>query len=377
MQTKPIDPQIKWIKIILISAFTIGLLGSYKLWISDRFFPLSPLIEGFSLPVPLSYLLFGLLVLSLLALFVRFEHRVMLLFFSLLTLAILLDQNRMQAWVYFYSLILLSFYNPKNTLDKEGTIRFIQIIMICMYFWSGAHKINSSFLSIEFPQMIQDFLKGNDPQTLSLVKRFSWLIPSFEILAAILLFFRKTRVVGFGIAVMTHLSIIVLFGPLGLKQNYIILPWNLALILLGYLVFFKNRSKITLPTWKTVALFWFVGIMPMFNLLNAWGDCLSWSLYSSKNKLFYVSIAKQHWPQFQPHLESALINKEVQQERYIVDVNKWSYEELSVPVNPEYRVFKSISKFFCTYNIPETDLMFMMYRKPVKVENLERWGCEE
>ena len=96
MQTKPIDAQIKWIKIILISAFTIGLLGSYKLWISDRFFPLAPLIEGFSLPVPLSYLLFGLLVLSLLALFVRFEHRVILLFFSLLALAILLDQNRVQ-----------------------------------------------------------------------------------------------------------------------------------------------------------------------------------------------------------------------------------------------------------------------------------------
>jgi len=162
----------------------------------------------------------------------------------------------------------------------------------------------------------------------------------------------------------------------GIRHNPIVLPWNIALILLGFLVFFKNDTPIAFSGWKNLALVFLVGIMPIFNLVNAWGDYLSWSLYSAKNKLFYVAIAEKHWAQFN-YLEPALINKGDSGTPYIVDVNKWSFQELNVPVNPEYRVFRGISKHFCQSDFPENELFFMVYEKPVNSQNLTRWSCRD
>ena len=362
------------IRIVSCTAFLIGILGSYKLWLSYRHFPLAPLVEDLTAPALVHNL--GLLILtsSLLFLIFRLNAWVMLLFFLGLGLALVLDLNRLQPWVYFHSLVLLLFYHPQNRPDPAFVLNGIRLILICMYLWSGLHKLNGSFLSIEFPQLVQDFFDGQYPFVLDLSKKLSILVPLIEIMAGIFLIFPKRRLFGFVLAICTHLFVLLLLS--GIRHNPIVLPWNIALILLGFLVFFKNDAPISFSGWKNWGLVFLLGVMPIFNLVNAWGDYLSWSLYSAKNKLFYVAIAQKHWEKFK-HLEPALISQGDSSKPYIVDVNKWSFHELNVPVNPEYRVFRGISRHFCQFDLPEKELFFMVYEKPVNSQNLTRWTCQD
>ena len=366
--------KLNLIRIISCAACLIGILGSYKLWLSYRQFPLAPLVEDLAAPALVHNLILLIFASSLLFLIFRLNARVMLVFFMGLGFALFLDQNRLQPWVYFYSLILLLFYHSKNLPDPAFVLNGLRIILICMYLWSGLHKLNGSFLSIEFPQLVQDFFGDQYPSVFNFSKKTSLLVPLIEIIAGILLIFPKRRLLGFGLAICTHLFVLLLLS--GIRHNPIVLPWNIALILLGGLVFFKNDTPINFSGWKNLALVFLVGVMPIFNLVNAWGDYLSWSLYSAKNKLFYVAIAEKHWKQFK-YLEPALISQGDSSKPYIVDVNKWSFHELNVPVNPEYRVFRGISKHFCQSDLPENELFFMVYEKPVNSQNLTRWTCRD
>lgn len=360
------------IRIVSCSAFLIGILGSYKLWLTDRMFPMAPLVEHFEAPMVVHNLILLVLSSSLLFLIFRLNTEVILIFFLSLALALGLDQNRLQPWVYFYSLILVFFYHPKKLPDPALVLNAIRLILICMYIWSGLHKLNISFLSIEFPQLVHDFFDGKYPSIFKLSKKLAILVPLIEIIAGILLIFPKRRLAGFVLAICTHLFVLLLLS--GIDHNPIVLPWNIALILLGSLVFFKDDTLISLSGWKNLVLVFLVGVMPLFNLVHAWGDYLSWSLYSAKNKLFYVAIAEKHWAQFK-YLEPAMISQGDSSKPYIIDVNKWSFQELNVPVNPEYRVFRGISKHFCQSALPENELFFMVYKKPVNSQNLTRWSC--
>lgn len=364
--------ELRLIRIVTCAAFLIGILGSYKLWLTYRVFPLAPLVEGLSAPAVVHNLILLAMVASLSFLIYRLNARAILVFFLALALALIFDQNRLQPWVYFYSLILVFFSHPKNQPDPAQVLNVIRIILICMYLWSGLHKLNVSFLTIEFPQLVQDFFGSRYSFVFSLAKKLAILVPLIEVIAGMLLIFPKRRLFGFVLAICTHLFVLLLLS--GIRHNPIVLPWNIALILLGWVVFFKNDTPIAFSSSKNLALVFLVGVMPIFNLVNAWGDYLSWSLYSAKNKLFYVAIAEKHWPQFK-YLKPALISQGDASKPYIVDVNKWSFQELNVPINPEYRVFRGISRHFCQSDFLENELFFMVYEKPVNSQNLTRWSC--
>jgi hypothetical protein len=112
--------------------------------------------------------------------------------------------------------------------------------------------------------------------------------------------------------------------------------------------------------------------------LNFWDDYLSWSLYSSKNKLFYIAVSEKYWTNVNRGHEKVLLElPNNTQGGYIIDVNKWSLYEMNVPVNPEQRIFQKIGVHFCKYNIPDSDLLFLMYFRPMKDGNLVKWTCAE
>lgn len=368
------EPRLNYIKIVSILGFISSLLISYKLWLADRFFPLIPLIQGFVLVHWAHSILFFLLLLNLLVLLFWFRSTWIWVCWGLLGIMITLDLNRLQVWVYFYVLIFISLFpHPAKKQATQGLL-FVQWVLIAMYLWGGIHKLNGSFLEIEFPKMLQDFFYKVGLPWQQRYQFLAYFIPLTEMATAVLLFFPKTRPGGLILAIGTHLSILVML--LGLKQNYVVIPWNLVLIALSFLVFFRNSRALANLDRRGLIFLWFVGVMPMFLLFGAWSDNLSWSLYSARNKVFYVAIAKGHWPVFRSHLAGTQISEESNPAHYVIDVNKWSYQELGVPVNPESRVFNGISRFFCSFGLPENALVFMEYQKPVNPANLRQWICE-
>src|SRR4051812_16923402 len=154
--------------------FLAGILLSFKLWISNRFFPLAPVADIFSgLKSPFDLILISALLLVLL-LGIIFSHR--LIYISILVLTVFLalqDQNRWQAWVFIYALILIPFIFQQKDEKMQATLfNYLQIIFIGVYIWSGIHKLNPDFLANTFQSILRNLFHIRDPSRLTHLKKF-------------------------------------------------------------------------------------------------------------------------------------------------------------------------------------------------------------
>ena len=304
----------------------------------------------------------------------------------ILFLFIMQDQNRLQPWIYVYILFLLPFCIFKFLKSSEEIlITLFQIILIATYFWSGVQKANNDFINEGFSHILIKLFKVQDAQNIKILLPFGYIIPIVEIFTAISLSSKKLRKLGVILAVFTHIFILIYISPLGTNTNYIIYPWNIAMILLVISLFYKNNSDFILSestNIKTIFLNYvyilLLGLLPIFNFFDKWDDYLSFSLYSEKSKIFYIAISDKYIGQFNHQFDDYFLKLDANiQGGKVIDVNKWSMEELNVPIYPEIRLFKKISKDFCKYNIPDTDIMFLMYKGTVNNDNLTKWSCKD
>ncbi len=96
------ENRIRLVKIALPASFLLGLVFAFKLWISSRSYPLTPVVPAFArIPYPLDYLLVAVLALLLIAVAVLPRPRVALIALLILLFALALgDQSRW--WPSFY-----------------------------------------------------------------------------------------------------------------------------------------------------------------------------------------------------------------------------------------------------------------------------------
>jgi len=147
-------PQQKllWLKITIAAALLCAFGLSWRLWVSSRLFPLSPVSDSLpAIPFPLDVIWFVLL-LGLLPIIIILD-RPRKLIFSFLILAGLLslwDQTRWQPWFYQYFLMLTAiavyaWKNP-NAQNDQAALNVCRAIIAFTYFWSGLQKLNANFV---------------------------------------------------------------------------------------------------------------------------------------------------------------------------------------------------------------------------------------
>ena len=61
----------------------------------------------------------------------------------------------------------------------------------------------------------------------------------------------------------------------------------------------------------------------------------------------------------------------------VIDVEKWAFDELKVPVYPALRVHKAIGRYFCKPNIDSDQIMLVTYRRPFIDGNYEILSCKD
>ena len=234
-----IENRVKSIKTITILFLILGLLLSSNLWIGKRQFPMIPCANSFeNIPYSLNYLLFPLLLLLLL--YDIFKENKWSLITSLIILFFFLlqDQNRLQPWVYIYILILIPYCISNHFKNLEIDLLIpIKIILIATYFWSGIQKANVNFIEGVFVHILMDLFKIQSIETIRSVLPLGYIISFTEIFIAFSLMFKKLRNIGIALAICTHTFILLYTSPLGLNNNYIIYPWNVAMILLVITLF--------------------------------------------------------------------------------------------------------------------------------------------
>jgi len=331
-----------YLRVAIVGGTLAGMALSHKLWLSARFYPLTPVFSFLKpIPVPFDYILFGatLLVLALSALTPR-----LIPFFA--TLAIVLavcDQSRLQPWFYEYFFLLLgvAFASPNAC----------RLIVASTYFWSGAQKLNAGFITDIFPWMLEPFLRHQPHGAQAMVHPLSVAAPFIELWIGIALLGRKFRTPAVVVAVAMHVFILIALSPWGQNYNHVVWPWNIAMAAVVVILFWKTdesaRQILLSKNAFHIAVLFLFALAPVLSFFGRWDHYLSAAMYTSNTNHGTIFISDKLFDRLPDGIgEYARIETP---ELDSIDIAEWSANELNVPPYPEVRIYKSVARKICQY----------------------------
>ncbi|MEM6365184.1 MAG: hypothetical protein AAF745_12210, partial [Planctomycetota bacterium] len=212
-----------------------------------------------------------------------------------LLLMVAVDQHRLQPWVYqsvLYAVMLAA-------LPWRSARRWIMAIAISIYFFSAAGKFDYQFVHTVGSDIVRGMagLLGVGPDVLSetVASRLTFCLPCGELLVALLLMIRRTRVWGGWAAIGLHATLVILLGPRGFDHSHGVLVWNVLLAVQAWLLFVRGDSKrpdaslnedqsnaihrpvvsVFVRSFALAAM-----VLPLTERLGYWDHWTSWALYS-------------------------------------------------------------------------------------------------
>ena len=380
-----VDRRTAWLRGILLSACFLGLLASVPVWTNTHGFPMLPIARWFPiLPSPLDKVLFGMMLLALAV--AAWFYRAAVSFFLFAGLFVFCeDQNRGQPWFYMYWVMLLLTLLPSAT-----AIAACRCAVSAAYIWGGIQKFNPRFFEVVPRWFVAPATHWHLPS--AAIDLLRWAVaaaPFVELAIGLLLWVPRLRWWTLGGTLAVHLSALLFLGPLGYNYNWVVWPWNLAMIaLVGCLLapgigttgareaFFTRslaelrRSKLALIV---VGLYAF---LPVFSYAGWWDSYFSFSLYAENaaNANIFVTPAFRNRlpPPMRAHVNPfPQAYDPAHQGPLVFAFQAWGYEAMRVPPIPEPRNFRSIFRFLRKYSKEPGDLRMIVGQRAGRVIFLE------
>jgi len=366
-----IDRRTAWLRLVILAACFLGLIACRPLWSNARLYPLLPIAPWFPiLPVPWDSVRFGVMLLTL-VLAVWFYRPAVTVFLIVSLHAFGEDQNRGQPWLYLYWM-LLCFTLPSAPVSIAACRCAISVA----YIWSGIQKCNPRFFQIEPAWFVEPATHWHLPAIATDLLRWGvTCTPFVELGIGLGLWFSPLRRAAIGATIVVHVAALLVLGPLGYNYNWVVWPWNIAMIALVCVLFIQGkppeetgfrpalaqllRSKLVLTT---VALY---SLLPALSYAGWWDSYFSFSLYADNtaNANIFVTQAladrlppklrdkvKPFAPSFDPQFQGP----------FVFAHGIWCYEELGVPPIPEPRAFRSMFTFLRSYSREPGDLRMIV-----------------
>lgn len=353
-----------------------GVLMTHRLWLTERNFPLLPLFDFTVVSAFAGNVLFALLLLFLISCLIKYKRILALTLFILLFFMAIQDQARWQPWTYHYFVFLIPFCFKK----KKDSLVYFQLVLVGIYFWGGLNKLNPFFVNHVFPF----FMHGLTGHEINMFKEAGYMVPLAELAIAMGLLFKKFQKAAVLLAFLTHILIILVVSPLGSNINYIIIPWNLAMMAYLYLCFLKSPGTVSIVNfWKHSSyklkpiLVFLVITLPVLGFFNKWDYYLSFNLYSGKGSVYQIMISKDQLNKLPYNFENALMPGSAPEGSSIIDLYTWSVNELNVPLPPQKRLFSKIANEFCKAGIPDEDLIYMELKRPIPTGTIVSYTCDD
>ncbi len=332
----------------LVSATLIAsLIVTQSGWVlQQRTYPRLPITDNLSIANGLEPLLFGVMVTSLLAFMFHARKKLWTLIFTLAAAAaVALDQTRLQPWLYLFSIMLFLCASFRQSVQSNNAGSLLNALRICIlgtYLYAGAQKLNISFCTTVVPSMFKHIIQEM-PQSLD----FAIGIPLAlsEAGLAILLIFPRTSTIGAYLAIFFHAVTLWLITQQG--WNSAVWPWNIAMVLLVYLLFIRARVggivgclKPDSPQ-KVTAILLFL-LLPALNFFGLWDNYLSAALYSGNVPVLRIEVSPEDEQALPVAMRQAINITDT--ERPILFAERWALEELNIPAYPETRSLERLAE---------------------------------
>jgi uncharacterized membrane protein YphA (DoxX/SURF4 family) len=297
-----------------------------------------------------------LLILLILSIFSKHPRRYLVASVALSVFLVLIDQTRLQPWVYQYLIMLtiLSAWRPEER-DAESARPILaasQLVVAALYFWSGAQKLNWSFAQEVIPALLEP-AHINLPS--SYLSPIAIAVAVFEMLIGLGLLIPRTRRAAAWLALAMHLAVLSIFIATG--RNSAVWPWNIGMITVialllwgrdesavGY-VFRRPRALNLADHLPRVAVV-ICAFLPALSFAGWWDLYLSASLYSGRVPIAVMHIdegVRDRLPADAREKIFSTVTGELMLPFY-----EWSLRVLNVPPYPEVRVYRQIASRLCS-----------------------------
>lgn len=269
----------------LAASLLLQMILSLGLWLSISNYPMLPiwggsLHEGFDAFANLGT--FTIFLCLLLLLLNQQNGKVFQLLLLAAVFVCLLDLNKCQIWFYF-QMNLLAILSLKNKRPPPQVYAYLRLLFPFLYFWGGIHKINGFYFEDTFPWLMDTF-----SWTAPLADQTTLIIASIalEIALALGLWLLRDKRVAVLLGFLFHLGILLFLGPFGQNWNFVVWPWNVAMMALLFLLYWPSTPAPPSISWKKgqwkvlLLPLLLIGILPAFNRVGLWPDILSFKLYT-------------------------------------------------------------------------------------------------
>lgn len=334
-----------------------------------RTLPLAPLLPNhllqnstniFSLIVALSSI--GIIGLR------DFRIPALLLQVSAMTL-VLLDLNRLQPWFYEYCLIILLYsFKDTGTDFKTRKLKYVCLILLAIYTFSGLEKLNWNFLTGAGPWLagISPSPIGH-PMTDPVSIAVSLLMCLGEITIALLLALKTTRLFGIGACLLMHYTIVSIIGPQGLNTNAVAWIWNIFQMLLmsgSFLLTTDSAKKLISLDFKYHCKESFIVLcsallIPVLGLIQIADPFLSFSIYSGdvpRGKLVFNDSTRAKLPA----KLSRISHRDKVHASWYLYFSDWGLLETTAPTYPSKLCISLMAKEFATRYKPDNAFVHVL-----------------
>lgn len=358
--TPPVNvaTRLRCLRVVVVGALVCGILFSPRLWFSmERSFPRAPVIE--SMPAFISshdyFLSILLLIVLALAIVSRRSRRYLAMSVALIVFLVLLDQTRLQPWVYQYSIMLTMLAcAPPGELHTEAVRPVLaanQLVVASLYFWSGVQKLSWSFGHEVIPGLLES---AGIHLPISYLTPVAIAIAVCESLIGLGLLLPRTRRATAWLALFIHLSVLLLFIATG--RNSVVWPWNVGMMAMIVLLFrhrdespveyvFRNVRTSSLVDHLPKAALVVCGLLPALSFAGWWDLYLSASLYSGRTPIAVMHLDESVPDQLSTNARAQIFS--TSRGELMLPFHEWSLSELNVPPYPEVRVYRQIASQLC------------------------------
>ena len=381
------------LRAVISIALLSGILLSLNLWFpTTRTFPRAPLIIALpqTIAPTVEYLLSGLLVAALAALlFAKRPLKYLVAAIGSLILLVVLDQLRLQPWVYqdLLLLIVLALHNLRSPDEQSRLLSLssLQLIIAALYFWSGVQKLNYSFGHEVLPQLLAP-LQNYLPLTQMQISLLGIGIALVEIFTGYGLLFKQTRKLCVWLALAMHGFVLVLLIAQG--RNHVVWAWNAALMLIIIILFRRSDAFIrqAFANWRASNRFGRAAqvlaiscaVLPASSFWGWWDMYLSGALYSGNTALAVVRVDGQTYEKLPETAKRQVFTTKSGEQ--MLPVFEWSMAELNVPPYPEPRVYKQLTREICKWAEDKSQIELIMKGSPAILDGsyeVTRMNCSQ
>lgn len=334
-----------WLKTVIGLGLMGASLTSWRLWTNWHTFPPAPLLGtmGEFLYKNGSVLL-GFLYFALLSALIITRRKTRIITLILLAVSILLvigDLNRLRPWLYQLLILLTAIVFAKNETVQGHVPQAFVVSLAGTYFWGGLHKANAYFVKEIFPWFISPLtnLFPLHPKATSIL---AFSVIFIEMLLGLLVLTRKNKNLAIALATLTH-GIIVLLLPIGHSWGFVVLFWNLALLVIVWLTSNKKVSETSrLLLIPVITLVW---ILPIGNWFGVWDNYLSGALYAHETDRGYITIEKSLEKKVTEEMTDKIITWDL--DNMAIDTLMWSHQNYNTVLYTSDYAYKAVLDEVC------------------------------